>query len=76
MVLVVEDIHKVSIERVDVIQLREIGEDLGQLIVEALLGEFHLAHVKLPDSGYLVLLVNHSRSFPLGFRQDDVNEVL
>jgi hypothetical protein len=44
--------------------------------VEVCLGEFHFAHVKTPDARNFILLVNHSRRFPLGLGQDDVDEVL
>lgn len=75
-VLVIEDVHKISIERVDVIQLGEVCQDLGKLVVEALLGELDFSHVKLADARNLVLLVHDGRCFPLRFGQDDVDKVL
>lgn len=48
--LVVQHIHEVSIERVHVIDLGEVVQNLGQLVVPVLLRELDLAHVELADA--------------------------
>ena len=68
MVLVVEDVHQIGIERMDIVQFREILDDLGEPIVEVLLCVFHFASVKRTDAGDFVTFVDHRWSFPLGFR--------
>ena len=74
-VLVVQDVHEVGVKRVDVVQLGELVQNARQLVVEVLLSEFHFFRVELPDPRYLVVLVDHSRSLPLGFGQNNVHEV-
>ena len=46
-VSVVEDVHEVSIEGMDVVQLGELGQYGGQLVVVVLLGVFYLSRVEL-----------------------------
>ncbi len=76
MVLVVQDIHEISIEGMDVIQLRKLVQDGCQFVTKVLLGEFYLAGVEGPYSGYLVVLVDHSRCLALCLRQNNIYEVL
>ena len=76
MVFVVQNVHEVGVERVDVIQLGEFVQYGRKLVVEVLLGELHLPRVELSDSGYLVVFVDHGGSLALGLGEDDVNEVL
>ena len=73
---VVEDVHQICVERVDVLQLWKLGQDDGQLLVEAGLRKLDLAHVESPDSADLEVPVHHRRRFPLRLGQDDVGEVL
>ena len=49
-VSVVEDVHEVGVERVDVIQLGKLVQDGGKLVVECLLRELYLSSIKLADS--------------------------
>ena len=74
--LVIQDIDEVCIEGMKVIQLREFGENQGQLLAEVRLCEFHLPHVEAPDPGDLVVPMDHRWCLPLSFGQDDVREVL
>ena len=76
MVFVIEHVHKVSIERVNVVQLRELVQHGRQLVVKVLLSELDFSGVELPDSGDLVVFVDHSRGLALSLGQDDVYEVL
>ena len=73
---VVEDVHQICVERVDVLQLWKLGQDDGQLLVEAGLRKLDLAHVESPDSADLEVPVHHRRRLPLRLGQDDVGEVL
>ena len=50
MVLVVEDIHKIGVERVDVVQFRKLGYDTRELVMEILLSVLDLPSVELPYS--------------------------
>ena len=74
--LVIKHIHEVSVERVDILELGELCQDKCELLRKIGLCKFHFSHVKASDSGYLIVLVDHSRSLPLGLRQHDVSEVL
>ena len=76
MVLVVENVHQISVEGMYIIQLRKILNDLRKAVMEALLSKLDLAHVKGSNSGDFVVLVNHGRSLSLSFRQHYVNETL
>ena len=57
-IAVVEHIHEVSVEWVDILYLGELCEDSAELLGEIGLGEFDLAHVKSADPRYLELLVD------------------
>lgn len=76
MVLVVQNVHQISVERMHVVQFREILNDLCETIVETLLREFHFARVKRTDTRYLVSFVHNGRCFSLCFRQHNVDKVL
>ena len=75
-VLVVQDVHEVGVERVYVVQLGKLGHHHRQAVVEGLLSELYLASVELTDAGDLEVAVDDGRRFPLRFGQDDVHEVL
>ena len=75
-IFVVEDIHKISIEGMNIFQFRKVCKDLWQLVVKTLLCKSDFAHVKITDARNLVLLVHNGRCFPLCLRQNDVDEVL
>ena len=57
-ILVVQDIHQISVKRMDVIKLREFIDDRGEFIVISLLREFDFSHVELSDSRDLVVFAN------------------
>ena len=75
MVFVVQNVHKISVERMDVFQLGKVLQDLSQLLGEILLGEFDLPHVKTADARNFVMLVDNCRGLPLGLGEDNVGEV-
>lgn len=76
MILVVQNIHQISIERMDIIQFREVLDDLCQSIVEILLREFDFAYVEGTYPRYFVAFVYNGWRFALCFRQHYVDEVL
>lgn len=76
MVLIVEDIHQICIERMHIVQLGEILYDLRQTIVEVLLSVLHLACVERTNTRDFVTLVNHCGRLTLCLRQHNVDEVL
>jgi len=75
MIPIVENVHQVGVERMDVFQLGELGQNDGQLLVEAGLSEFDLSHVEGTNSADLEMSVNNGRSLALSLGQDDVGEV-
>ena len=75
MIPIVEDVHQVGVERMDVLKLWELGQNDGQLLVEARLSELDLSHVEGSDSADLEMSVNDGRSLALSLGQDDVGEV-
>mmetsp|Transcript_29777 Transcript_29777/g.70853 ORF Transcript_29777/g.70853 Transcript_29777/m.70853 type:complete len:342 (-) Transcript_29777:115-1140(-) len=62
---VVQDIAKVCIEGVDVVDLGKLLQYLGELLAVTRLAELHLAHVEAPDAGDLETRMYHSRSLAL-----------
>lgn len=75
-ILVVEHMKQIAIERMDVIQSRKLIYDGGQLLIEVLLGIPNLAHIELADAVDSIALVDNSRCLPLSAGQDYVDEVL
>ena len=57
-IAVVEHVHEVSVEWVDILYLGKLCEDSAELLGKVGLGEFDLAHVKCADPRYLELLVD------------------
>jgi len=49
-VLVIQDVHEISIERVNLVNLWKLGQNCSQTIVPIALRVFHFAHIELPDS--------------------------
>lgn len=49
------------------VELGEVGEDLREAVMVALLGELHLSHVEMSDAVDLVVLVHHCGRLPLCF---------
>lgn len=76
MILVVQDIHEISIEGMDIVQFGEILDDLGESVMHILLGVFHLSHVKTPYPRDFVPLVNYSGGLPLCLGQHYIDKVL
>lgn len=75
-VAVVEDVHEVAVERVDILQLGEVGQDEAELLAEVALRELDLPHVESPDAADLVLFVHYGGRLPLRLGEDDVDELL
>ena len=76
MVFVVENVHQIGVERMYIIQLRKILNDLRKTVMETLLGKLHFAHIKSTNSGNFVVFMDYGGSFPLSFRQHNVDETL
>ena len=68
MIFVLENMKKVAIERVDVIEPRKLVNNCGELLMKILLAIFHLAHVELAKAGNCITLVDYSWGLPLGSR--------
>mmetsp|Transcript_45283 Transcript_45283/g.98246 ORF Transcript_45283/g.98246 Transcript_45283/m.98246 type:complete len:420 (-) Transcript_45283:60-1319(-) len=75
MVPVVEHIAQVRIERVNIVDHREILQDFCELFVECGLRVLDLAHVKRTNTSDLELGVNLGGRLPLHPRQHDINEI-
>lgn len=76
MVLVIQVVQKIAIERMDIVKTREILQDGGNLLVKVRLCILHLSHVKLPDAVDGIALVHHGGSLPLRPRQDNIHKLL
>ena len=74
-VAVVQHVDQVGVERVDVLEPREVGERERQFLVAGVLHVLDLAHVKLPDAHDVVPGVDDGRRLPLRLREHDVEEV-
>lgn len=75
-VLVVQNVHEIGVERVDLFDLGKLVEYERQAVVETLLREFHLAHVERAYARDLVVFVHDGGRFALRFRQDHIDELL
>ena len=75
MVLIIEDVHEICIEGVDVVQLGELIDDASQLFVDGFLHELNLPHVKLSDSLNFKSLPNDSGRLALGLGKSQVDEL-
>ena len=76
MILIVEHVEEITIERMYVIQSRKLINDGGELFIKVLLGIPKLVHIKLSNAGDSISLVDNSRCLPLSAGQDYVNDVL
>ena len=65
-ILVVEDVEEVSVERVDLVEARELFDDGGELLVEVGLCVLDFAHVELAEAVDFVALVDNGGSLALG----------
>jgi hypothetical protein len=75
-ILVIEHMKEIAIERVDVIQSGKPINDGGQLFIEVLLGIPNFPHIELANAFDSISLVDNSWCLPLSAGQDYVNEVL
>jgi len=62
---IVQNVHQVGVEGVDVFQLRKFSQDDRQFFVEARLGELHFPHVESANTADLEVTVNDRRRLPL-----------
>ena len=69
MVLVVEHVHQICVEWVNVVQFWEPVNNSTQFFLESLLHEFNLSHVELSDSLDLETSRDLGGRLPLSFRQ-------
>lgn len=75
-ILVIENVHEIRVEGMDLVQLGELGEHACQAIVVALLCIFDLARVELADASNAVLLVDDSWRLTLRLGQSNIDKVL
>ena len=75
-VLVVQHVEQVGVERVDVVHAREVVQDAAQLLVPARLRELHLAHVELADARDGVPAMHHRRRLALRPGKHHIDEIL
>jgi hypothetical protein len=75
-VSIIQDVHQVGVERVDVVQLREVVDDIVELLLVVGLRKLHLAHVETPDFVDGIARVDDGRCLALRARKHDVDEVL
>jgi hypothetical protein len=75
-ILVVQDVHQIGVERMHIVHLGKLGEHLCHPVVVVLLRELDLAQVELSDARDLVLLVHNGRCLALCLGEDDIYEIL
>lgn len=76
MILIVEHVDEVAIERMNLFDLGEGLQNGGKLVVDALFAELDFAHVERADSTDVIAGVHHRRGLTLRLRQNDIDEVL
>jgi len=76
MILVVNDVDKISVEGVDIVELGEAFEDFGEFFMDVFTGELDFSHVEGSDSVDLIAGMDDSGGFTLGFGEDNVGKVI
>jgi hypothetical protein len=76
MILVVDDVDKISIEGVDIVELGEAFEDFGVFFMDVFAGELDFSHVEGSDSVDGIAGMDNSGSFTLGFGENNVGKVI
>jgi hypothetical protein len=74
-VLVIKHIKQIAIERVDVLDLGEVLQDVCNFFIQSLLAELDLAHVKRSDSTDCIARVYDGGCFSLSLWQNDVDQL-
>ena len=74
-ILVIDNVDKISIEGMDVVKLGEVVKDFSELLMDILTAELDLSHVERSDSGDVVAGMDDSGGLSLGFGKDDVDKV-
>lgn len=75
-ILVVENIEKVGEKGMNFLDLGKFADDQTESVVKVLLCVFDLSHIKITDSRYLITTVDDCGCFSLGFRENDIGEIL
>mmetsp|Transcript_36018 Transcript_36018/g.76805 ORF Transcript_36018/g.76805 Transcript_36018/m.76805 type:complete len:233 (-) Transcript_36018:65-763(-) len=75
-IAIVQDVAEISVEGMDVVDLREVLQDLAELFAIRSLTELNLPHVEVSNSGNLEARVDHSRGLAVGLGQTYVHELL
>lgn len=76
MIFVVDDVDKVSIEGVDIVELGEAFEDFGEFFMDVFTGELDFSHVEGSDSVDGIAGMDDSGGFTLSFGEDNVGKVI
>ena len=76
MVTIVQHIHQISVERMNVVQLWEAVNDSSELFIDGLLHKLDLSHVKLANTLDFEALADLGRRLALRLRQHNVDEVV
>ena len=76
MVLIIKHIDEICKEGVYIIKFGEIFKDMSKFFMECRLGELDFSHVEGTDTRNLIGGMNDCGCFPLGFRKNDVDEIL
>jgi hypothetical protein len=75
-ITIVENVHEIGVEGMDVVQLGELLDDSVQFFIDRSLHELDLAHVELSDSCDLEASSNHSWRLSLGLTEGDVDQLI
>jgi len=76
MILVVDDVDKISVEGVDIVELGEAFEDFSVFFMDVFAGELDFSHVEGSDSVDGIAGMDDSGGFTLGFGENNVGEVI
>lgn len=75
MILIVDNVDKISIEGMDIVELGEVLKDFSELFMDILTAELDLSHVERSDSGDVITGMDDSWGLSLCFGKDDVDKV-
>jgi len=76
MVTIIQHVHQVRVERVNIVQLGEAIDNSSQFLIDRLLHELDFAHVKFANSLYLEALADLSRSLALCLGKHNIDQIV
>lgn len=75
MVLIIENVEKISIERVNILNLGEMLKRISKFLGDGVLAKFNFSHIERSNSGNSIAGMNNGWCFSLSPRKNNVNQI-